>query len=94
MDSRNVNVIDLRGQLAFAPTAMTMNGGTFSTTFRVGADGTFANGDDETTVRGLAGLDMAYVTDGGSRYFLGAEAGYDTSDIFTGEAKAGLEIPL
>ena len=109
--SRNVNVIDLRGQLAFAPTPMTMESGTFTTVMRVGADGTFTSGNkidavllgqslsfnvgnNATTFRGFVGLDMTYATNSGSRYFFGAEAGYDTSNAFTGEAKVGLEIPL
>ena len=109
--SRNVNVIDIRGQLAFAPTPITRDNGTFNTVLRVGADGVFTSGNkidavllgqslsfnvgnNATTLRGFVGLDMAYATHSGSRYFFAAEAGYDTSNAFTGEAKVGLEIPL
>ena len=111
MDSHSVNVIDLRAQLAFAPTPETLDGGTISTLLRLGADGTFSSGNTidatllgqalsfnvgntDATLRGFLGFDMTYATNSGSRFFLGAEAGYDTSDAFTGEAKAGFEIPL
>ena len=109
--ARNVNVVDLRAQLAFAPTPVMKDNGTFSTVLRVGADGVFTSGNkvdsvllgqalsfnvgnNATTVRGFVGLDMTYATHHGSRYFFAAEAGYDTSSAFTGEAKIGLEIPL
>ena len=111
VDGHTVNVIDLRGQLAFAPTPETMDGGTFSTILRLGADGTFSSGNNidavllgqalsfnvgnaDATLRGFAGFDMTYASTSGSKFFLGAEAGYDTNSAFTGEAKTGLEIPL
>ena len=109
--SHTVNVFDLRGQLAFAPTPKIMDSGTFGTLLRLGADGTFSSGNNidavllgqalsfnagntDATVRGFVGFDMTYAANSGSKFFLGAEAGYDTNNAFTGEAKTGFEIPL
>ena len=46
--------------------------------------------DDDTTVRGFAGLDLAYETDSGANFTLTGEAGYDTSDALTLTGTAGL----
>lgn len=46
--------------------------------------------DDDTTVRGFAGLDLAYETDSGASFTLTGEAGYDTSDAVTLTGAAGL----
>jgi outer membrane autotransporter protein len=44
VDRRRVDVGELRGQLAFAMTAIAMEGGTLELTFRTGVDGTFGDG--------------------------------------------------
>ena len=46
--------------------------------------------DDDTTVRGFAGLDLAYETNSGANFTLTGEAGYDTSDALTLTGTAGL----
>jgi hypothetical protein len=45
-------------------------------------------------VRGFAGFDAIYRTEGGSSFFLGAEARYDSGDAFTFDVRGGLQIPL
>ena len=50
----------------------------------------FSVSDDDTTVRGLTGLDLAYETDSGASLILTGEAGYDTSDALTLTGTAGL----
>ncbi|MBL8578759.1 MAG: autotransporter domain-containing protein [Mesorhizobium sp.] len=110
VDDRDVNIFDLRAQLAYALAALPSGNGAVHATFRIGADATFADnanvdaallgtalnfdvsGDD--TLRGFAGVDLNYRTDGGSSFFLGAEAGYDTGDAFTLDVQGGLRIPL
>ena len=50
----------------------------------------FSVSDDDTTVRGFTGLDLAYETGGGASLTLTGEAGYDTSDALTLTGTAGL----
>ena len=107
VNSRSVNLFDLRGQLAFAIEPVVTSGGQFDAALRLGADATFTNSDDidatllgqsltfnasedDTTVRGFAGLDLAYGMDGGASLTLSGEAGYDTSDAVTLMGSAGL----
>ena len=107
VDSRSVNLFDLRGQVAFAIEPMQTNGGHFDAALRLGADATYTNtedvnatllgqslnfnvSDDDTTVRGFAGLDLAYETNSGANFTLTGEAGYDTSDALTLTGTAGL----
>ncbi len=107
VDSRSINLFDLRGQVAFAIAPMQTNGGHFDAALRLGADATYTNSedvnatllgqslnfnvnDDDTTVRGFAGLDLAYETDSGANFTLTGEAGYDTSDALTLTGTAGL----
>jgi len=110
VDSRDVNVFDLRAQLAYALAAMPSSDGVLHTALRFGADATFADNDNveaallgtglnfdvsgDDTVRGFAGVDMSYRTDGGSSFFLGAEAGYDSGDAFTVDIRGGFAVPL
>ena len=77
---------------------------------RVGADATFADNDNvdaallgtalnfdvsgDDTVRGFVGADLSYRTDGGTSFFLGAEAGYDSGDAFTLDVQGGFAVPL
>lgn len=109
VDGRDVNVFDFRAQLAYALAAKPLDSGSFHAVFRFGADATFADNENveavllgdalnfsvsgDDTLRGFAGVDVAYRTDGGSSYFFGAEAGYD-SDAVTLDVKGGLQIPL
>jgi hypothetical protein len=46
--------------------------------------------DDDTTVRGFAGLDLAYETNSGASLTLTGEGGYDTSDALTLTGNAGI----
>ena len=110
VDERDVNVFDLRAQLAYALDARPVSDGNLHTTFRFGADAAFADGDrveaallgqalnfnvsSDDTVRGFGGVDMSYLADGGSRFFLGAEAGYDSGDAFTIDVRGGFVVPL
>ncbi|WP_395663480.1 autotransporter domain-containing protein [Aestuariivirga sp.] len=107
VDSRSVNLFDLRGQVAFAIAPMQTNGGHFDAALRLGTDATYANSEDvsatllgqslnfnvsdnDTTVRGFAGLDLAYETNSGANFTLTGEAGYDTSDALTLTGTAGI----
>jgi hypothetical protein len=110
VDDRDVNVFDFRAQLAYALAAKPVDNGSVHTAFRFGADATFADNDNvevallgealnfsvsgDDTLRGFAGFDVSYSADGGSSYFLGAEAGYDSGDAFTLDVQGGLRIPL
>jgi hypothetical protein len=107
IDSRSVNLFDLRGQVAFAIAPMQTNGGHFDAALRLGTDATYTNSEDvsatllgqslnfnvsdnDTTVRGFAGLDLAYETNSGANFTLTGEAGYDTSDVLTLTGTAGI----
>jgi len=110
VDDRDVNVFDFRAQLAYALAARPAGDGSLHAAFRLGADATFADNDDvqaallgtglnfsvsgDDTLRGFAGVDLSYLTEGGSSFFLGAEAGYDSGDAFTLDVQGGLRIPL
>jgi len=110
VDDRDVNVFDFRAQFAYALAARPAGDGSFHTAFRLGADAIFADNDDvatallgqalnfsvsgDDTLRGFAGFDALYRTEGGSSFFLGAEAGYDSGDAFTFDIRGGLQIPL
>lgn len=110
VDDRNIHVLELRGELAFAM-AHESDGGVLTNTFRMGVDGSiseggsvdavllgqgisFEAGNDNELARGYAGYEAAFLTDGGSSFHLGAEAGYDTDEALTLQAEAGLNIPL
>ena len=42
----------------------------------------------------FAGIDLSYRAEGGTRFFLGAEAGYDSADAFTLDLRGGFQVPL
>ena len=110
VEDRDVNVFDFRAQLAYALATKPFDTGSVHTAFRFGADATFADNDNveaallgtalnfdvsgDDTVRGFGGVDLSWLTDGGSSYFLGAEAGYDSGDAFTLDVRGGVQIPL
>ena len=110
VDDRDVNVFDFRAQLAYALASKPVGNGSLHTTFRFGADATFADNDNveavllgtglnfsvsgDDTVRGFAGVDLSWQAAGGCSFFLGAEAGYDSGDAFTLDVQGGLKIPL
>lgn len=109
VDSRSVQIFDLRGQLALA-VPVELDGGTLSVTTRLGADATFTSDSDvnaqllgETLdftvggndmVQGFAGLDIAYTTMAGTRFFAGTEFGIQSEAATTAQATAGIELPL
>ncbi|MBL8578758.1 MAG: autotransporter domain-containing protein [Mesorhizobium sp.] len=110
VDDRDVNIFDLRAQLAYALAALPSGNGAVHATFRIGADATFADNANvdanllgtalnfdvsgDDTVRGFAGIDLNYRAEGGMNFFLGAEAGYDSGNAFTLDVNGGLRIPL
>jgi outer membrane autotransporter protein len=110
VEDRDVNVFDFRAQLAYALAAKPVNDGTLHTAFRFGADAAFADNDNveaallgtalnfdvsgDDTVRGFGAVDLSYLTDSGSSFFLGAEAGYDSGDAFTLDVRGGFAVPL
>jgi uncharacterized protein with beta-barrel porin domain len=109
VDARTVQVVDMRAQLALA-VPVALEGGEFALTTRLGADATFVSdsnvdvqllgetlgfnvgGDD--LAQAFAGLDVAYVTDAGTRFFAGAEAGVQDSSTTTAQVTAGFELRL
>jgi len=108
VESRNVNVLDLRAQLAYALAAMPTEDGSIETVFRLGADGSFADNavaatllgevldfsvSGGNTLRGFVGADLSYRTDAGASFFIGAEAGHG-GDAFTLDIRGGMQIPL
>lgn len=51
----------------------------------------FAPGDQDAAVRGFVGADVAFSPHGGNLFVTaGFEAGYDTNDAFSGEARIGI----
>ena len=110
VDERNVHVFAFRSQLAYALDARPVSNSNLHMALRFGADAAFADGDTveaallgqalnfnvstDDTVRGFGGVDMSYLSDGGSRFFLGAEAGYDSGDALTLEVAGWLQAPL
>jgi uncharacterized protein with beta-barrel porin domain len=105
VDERDINIFDIRGELAYRFATMETSGGSLFQTVRLGVDGTFSDADsvgavlagkalefnvaDDDVARGFAGYDMVYAMPGGASFNLSAEAGYDTSDAFTLEGQAG-----
>ncbi|MBX3582867.1 MAG: autotransporter domain-containing protein [Rhizobiaceae bacterium] len=110
VEDRDVNIFDFRAQLAYALASLPLGNGNLHTTFRVGADATFADNDNvdaallgtalnfdvsgDDTLRGFAGIDLNYRTDSGTSFFIGAEAGYDSGDAFTLDVQGGLRVRL
>ena len=100
VDERTVHVFDLRGELAYG-----FGLGNLSNTIRLGIDGTFSNaGDVEATLagaaldiqvaedslaRGFLGYDADYALSDSARLTFSAEAGYDTTEAVSLEARAG-----
>lgn len=109
VDSRSVQIFDLRGQLALA-VPVELDGGTLSVTTRLGADASFTSDNDVNTqllgetldftvggnemAQGFAGLDIAYTTMAGTRFFAGTEFGIQSEAATTAQATAGIELPL
>ena len=109
VDSRTVQLFDLRGQLALA-VPVELNGGELLLTTRLGADGAFASDSDvnaellgqslgiqidsEDMADGFAGLDAAYTTLGGTRFFVTTEFGLLQDATTTAQATAGVELRL
>ena len=60
--SRTVNVVDLRGQVAFAIKPIVTAGGHFDATMRLGADASFTNSNDITAM--LLGQPLSFGTTG------------------------------
>ncbi len=106
VDSRDINIFDVRGELAYRFAARETPDGSLHQTVRLGVDGTFSDADrvdatlagqalqfnvsDDDLARGFAGYDVAYVTSGSASFNLSTEAGYDTNDAFTLEGHAGV----
>ena len=103
-------MLELRGELAFAMVNERESGALTNTfrvgvddsvseggsvdAVLLGQGISFEAGNNNELARGYAGYEAAFLTDGGSSFHLGAEAGYDTDEALTLHAEAGLNIPL
>jgi hypothetical protein len=104
--ARTVSTLDLRGQVAFAIKPIVTSTGQIDATIRLGADASFSNCDDvsatvlgqpqnfstsqDTSLRGIAGIDLAQKMDSGAMLNLSMEAGYGTTSALTLQGTAGL----
>lgn len=80
VDSRNVHVFEVRGQLAFGLAPLQQEGGVLNTTLRLGVDGIFSDGDDVDAV--LAGTPLSFNagnSDETARGFAGLDLLYTTN---------------
>ncbi|MDO8354590.1 MAG: autotransporter outer membrane beta-barrel domain-containing protein [Aestuariivirga sp.] len=81
VDSRDVNVFEVRGQLAYALAPLQQENGTFNTTLRIGADGIFSDGGSIDA--SLLGNPLDFSASDGSdetlRGFFGFDAVYATT---------------
>jgi outer membrane autotransporter protein len=100
VEERTISVLDVRGELAYGFAA-----GSLQNTLRVGLDGTLSNSDDaeatlagqaldidvaeEALLRGFLGYDAEYALSDAASLTLSTEAGYDTAEALTLEARAG-----
>lgn len=83
------------GQRRFAPasTALRKAAAGFQATL-LGQDIAFTPEGDRGAVRGFAGADFVFVTDGRLQLQGTIEAGYGSDRAFTAVARAGLNIPF
>ena len=100
VDARNISIFDVRGELAYGFAL-----GDLQNTLRVGIDGTLSNADDaeatlagqaldidvaeDNLARGFIGYDADYALSDSASLTLSTEAGYDTAEALTLEARAG-----
>ena len=105
VEERTVQFFDMRAQLALAVPVMLYEGtldvaarlgldagfasGDDVEAELLGESLSFSAGDDDGTLRGFIGLDIAYVTDGGMRFYAGAEFGLENHQTTTSTASAG-----
>ena len=52
----------------------------------------FDVGEEDQTLQGFAGLDLSYLTHGGTRFFAGAEYGMGSNQNSTIQADAGIAL--
>jgi len=91
VDSRSINLFDLRGQVAFAMAPMQTNGGHFDAALRLGADATYTNSEDvNATLLGQSLNFNVSDNDTTARGFAGLDLAYETNSganfTLTGEA--------
>ena len=100
VDERAISVFDVRGELAYGFAT-----GSLQNTLRIGIDGTLSNADraeatlagqaldidvaEEALARGFVGYDADYALSDSASLTLSTEAGYDTAEALTLEARAG-----
>lgn len=104
VDDRDINIFDVRGELAYSFAARETSDGSLYQTVRLGVDGTFSDVgrveaslagqaldfdvSDDDVARGFIGYDAVFAASNGVSFKLATEAGYDTSDAFTLEGHA------
>lgn len=108
VQQRGVQALEFRGQLALMVPASLEGGTLATTvrlggdaTFAsgdtvdaqiLGQSTDFNVGNDDQSLEGFAGLDLSYLTDGGTRFFAGAEYGIGRNQATTAQADAGIEL--
>lgn len=108
VDGRTVNVVDVRGELAYRFAPVETGGGLLNQTLRVGVDGIFSdagsidatlagqavgfNVPDGDVVRGFVGYGIDYALASNASLSLSTEAGYDSDEAITFDARAALTL--
>lgn len=101
MDERTISIFELRGEIAYDFAV-----GNLAQTVRIGVDGSYSDAADaavtvagqalaisvavESLARGFFGYDAAYALGNSASLTFSTEAGFDTTEAVTLEARAGL----
>lgn len=60
----------------------------------LGTNISFAAGQEDSVIRGFAGAEATFISYGGTRFIAGVEAGYDSADTFSADARLGVNVPF